>query len=58
MAPDLGSSARHIQRRISRYVSVDVTQQTGQKTSKMWNYFFLGPLSKQEKLPFFPYYSY
>jgi hypothetical protein len=27
-------------------VSGDVTRQTGQKASKMWNYFLLGPLCR------------
>jgi hypothetical protein len=44
MAKDFGSSSRHIRRRISRYVPADVTPRTGQKTSKMWNYFFAGAL--------------
>ncbi len=43
MAPDLDSSARPIQRRMSKCVSVGATQQTGQKTSQLWNYFLLGP---------------
>jgi hypothetical protein len=50
IAPDLRSSARRIQRRISRLVSVDAMQeigkQTGQKTSKMWNHFLLWPLRR------------
>jgi hypothetical protein len=44
VAPDLGSSTRPIQRRISRYLAVDMTQQTGQKISRMWNYVLTGPL--------------
>ena len=39
IAPDLGSSKSHIQRRISRYVAVGVTQVTDQETSRIWNYF-------------------
>jgi hypothetical protein len=46
IAPDLGSSARYIQRRLSKCVSVDAMQSTGQKTSQMWNYFLLGPKLK------------
>ena len=37
---DFGSTARRIRRCISGYAPVDVTQQTGQKTSKMWIYLF------------------
>jgi hypothetical protein len=43
MAPDFGSSPRHIGRRISGYVPVNVTPVTGQKTSKMGNYFLPRP---------------
>jgi hypothetical protein len=39
IAPDLGSSKSHIQRRISRYVAMGVTQVTDQETSRIWNYF-------------------
>ena len=45
MAPTVGSSSRRIRRRISRYAPADGTQVTGQQASKMWNYFFLGPLN-------------
>jgi hypothetical protein len=43
ITPDLGFSTTHSQQRTSRYVSVDLTQYADQKTSKMWNYFLLGP---------------
>ena len=45
MAPDVGSTPRHIRRRISGYVAADVTPVAGQQTSKMWNYFFPRPLN-------------
>jgi hypothetical protein len=47
MAPDFGSSPRHIRRRISGYVPVNVTPVTGQKTSKMCNYFLPRPLTSK-----------
>ncbi|MGD8677121.1 MAG: hypothetical protein PVG81_15065, partial [Desulfobacterales bacterium] len=43
-APNVGSSPRRIHRRISGYVPVDGTQVTEPQASKMWNYFFPGPL--------------
>ncbi|MGA9536039.1 MAG: hypothetical protein WBR24_09035, partial [Desulfobacterales bacterium] len=46
-APDYGLSTRHIHLRISGYAWMDVTQQTGHKTSKWWNYFLPGPLSEK-----------
>jgi hypothetical protein len=42
MAPDFGSSTRHIRRRISRYGAVDVTPVTGKRASKMWDGFYRG----------------
>ena len=46
MAPNVGSSPRRIHRRISGYVPVDGTQVTEPQASKMWNYFFPGPLDR------------
>ena len=50
IALDFVSPARHIRRCISGYVPVDVTQQAGQKTSKMCNYFFRGPKIRGGKI--------
>jgi hypothetical protein len=44
MAPNVGSSPRRIHRRISGYGPADGTQVTEPQASKMWNYFFPGPL--------------
>jgi hypothetical protein len=48
MAPNVGSSPRRIHRRISGYVPVDGTQVTEPQASKMWNYFFPGPLRLEQ----------
>jgi hypothetical protein len=50
MAPNVGSSPRRIHRRISGYVPADGTQVTEPQASKMWNYFFPGPLHRRSHL--------
>ncbi|MGB5615561.1 MAG: hypothetical protein WBM78_01890, partial [Desulfobacterales bacterium] len=47
--PNVGSSPRRIHRRISGYVPADGTQVTEPQASKMWNYFFPGPLNVEPR---------